>query len=188
MGLSFDPPGKLTTNNQSEIKETRPMGLMSRIFGGKIASNGNGGDLSGHNISKNNALSATDNAVPSPKNADFSSVRSIPVLQKPRYFTIQEAAALEAIAAEKETMAKAAKRAYRSLKRVDHADTEVHTSHRRYQGVLAQNEVEKLQANARLAEKLHGLRPDYERMGQRIEAADNAAASAIAAIKNSYGG
>ena len=165
------------------------MGLMSKIFGGKLAASGDAsGNISGHSISKNNALAATDNAVPSPKNADFSSVRSVPVVARPRYFTIQEAAALEAVAAEKETMAKAAKRAYRSLKRVDHADTEVHTSHRRYQGVLAQNEVEKLQANARLAEKLHGLRPEYERMGQRIEAADNAAASAIAAIKNPYGG
>jgi len=165
------------------------MGLLRLIFGGEklAASNDAGGNLSGHNINKGSALAPTGKGVPSPHNADFSSIRSAPVVEKPTYFDAKTAAALEALAAEREAMAKSAKKAYRALKRVDHADTEVHITHRKYQGVLAENEVAKLQSNARLAEKLHGLRPEYEKMGQRVEQADHAAEAAIAAIKNSYG-
>jgi len=166
------------------------MGLMSKIFGGKLATgNGEaGGNLSGHNIDKGSALAPTGKGVPSPHNADFSSIRSAPVVEKPTYFDARTAAALEALAMQREAMAKSSKKAYRALKRVDHADTDVHCTHRKYQGVLAENEVAKLQSNARLAEKLHGMRPEYERMGQRVETANHAAAAAIAAIRASYGG
>lgn len=164
------------------------MGLMSKIFGGKLAPTNGGSDLSGHDISKGKALAPTGKDVPSPHNADFSSVRSAPVVQAPTYFDARTAAALEALASEREAMSKHTKKAYSALKRVDNADTDVHTTHRKYQTVLAENEVTKLQSNAKLAEKLHGMRPEYERMGQRIEQANHSASAAIAAIKNSYGG
>ena len=164
------------------------MGLMTKLFGGKLArSNSGSGEISGHSIDSCKALAATNNKVPSPHNADFSSIRSAPIIEKPAYFNAKQAAALEALAQEREAMAKSSTKAYRALTRVDAADTSVHRTHRKYQGVVADNEVSKLQSNARLAEKLHKQRPEYERMGQRVDAADHGAAAAIAAIRQSYG-
>jgi hypothetical protein len=162
------------------------MGFMTKIFGGKMTAVGNG-ETGGHVISKGGALANTDSSVPSPHNADFSSIRSAPVVPKPRYFSINEANALQALAKEKRERAEITRQAYKSLKSIDSSDTEVHEVHRGYQTKLAKNEVVKLQANTRYAEQLHALRPEYEKMGQRIETADRSASDAINAIRQTYG-
>ena len=173
------------------------MGLMSKLFGSKVSTdapgqlaNGGNGQLANngsHNLDTNKVLAATDSAVPTPTNADFSSIRTAPVVTKPRYFTRQEAEALKALSKEKRIMADASRTAYNALKNIDNADTEVHTTHRRYQGKIARNELEKQQSNAELAKKLHNLRPGYAELHSQVETANVAAANAINAIKNSYG-
>ncbi|HEY9876020.1 MAG TPA: hypothetical protein V6D12_21495 [Candidatus Obscuribacterales bacterium] len=165
------------------------MGLMSRIFGGKLAVNNDaGGNISGHNINKSSALAPTGKGVPSPHNADFSSIRSAPVVEKPTYFDARQAAVLAALAKEKKALAKTTVEAYRALKEVDSSDTTVHCTHRKYQKLLAENEIQKLRSNTKLAEALHGMRPEYETMSQKVEQANHAANASIDAIRASFGG
>ena len=173
------------------------MGLMSKLFGSKVSTdtpgqlaNGSSGQVAnngGHNLDTNKVLAATDSTVPTPMNADFSSIRTAPVLTKPKYFTKQEAEALKALSKEKRIMAEASRTAYAALRSVDSSDTEVHGLHRRYQGKIARNELERKQADAGLAKTLHGQRPDYAELHSQVETANVAAANAINAIRNSYG-
>jgi hypothetical protein len=169
------------------------MGLMTKLFGGKLADSTEvGGQLANdgtqHALDKNKVLANTNRAVPSPTNADFSSIRSIPVITAPRYFNKQEAQALAILAKQKAVMADEARKAYRSLRSIDSSDTQVHQVHRGYQSRLAKNEVHKLKANAQLAKDLHNTRPAYNEMHQQVESANVAAVNAIAAIKQTYGG
>ena len=169
------------------------MGLMSKLFGKKASIEDAGAITSSHKneisgISKDNVLANTDSLVPTPQNADFSTVRSVPVVPKPRYFTALEAGALQNLATQKREMTEHAKKAYKALKSVDTSDRVVHQLHRGYQGKVAQNEVAKLRSNAQLAEQLHQLRPDYAQLNQQVEVADKTASDAIARIKQSYGG
>ncbi len=182
---SNDAP--ITTTNGE-----RKMGLMSRIFGGGLsASASSGGQLANdgttHALDKNKVLANTDASVPSPTHANFSSIRSVPVVVQPRYFNKQEADSLRILAKQKRVMAEASKTAYKSLKSIDTDDTEVHTTHRRYQSKIARNEVSKLQANAQLSKDLHGLRPQYAELHSEVKSAEVNAANAINAIKQSYG-
>jgi hypothetical protein len=173
------------------------MGLMSKLFGGKVStdtpgqleagSNGHLANNGAHNLDTNKVLATTDSAVPTPMNADFSSIRTAPVVTKPRYFTKQEAEALKALSKEKRIMASASRTAYNALKNIDNSDTEVHGLHRRYQGKVARNELSKKQADAGLAKKLHNQRPGYAELHSEVETANVAAAAAINAIRQSYG-
>lgn len=168
------------------VNGERKMGLMSRIFGGKLAANNEAGNV-GHNLNKSSVLANTDSAVPTPQNADFSSIRTAPVVPKPRYFTAVEAGALQNLAAQKREQVEHTKKAYKALKGVDTSDRVVHQLHRGYQSKVAQNEVAKLKSNAELAEHLHALRPEYERLNQRVDVADRNASDAINSIRQSYG-
>ena len=167
------------------------MGFMSVIFGrtkgGDLGIGGKGGDLSAHNINKDAALQHTDRNVPSPQNADFTSIRTVPVVPAPRYFSAAEARALEAVAIEKKKMADEAVKAYRALKKIDSSDTQVHETHREYQARLAKNEAKKLTANTKLAEQLHAQRSHYQELQSRVDVANQAAIDRINAIRNSYG-
>ncbi len=129
----------------------------------------------------------TDNQAITPTNVDFSSIRSVPLVGKPRYFNKQESQALATLAKQKAVMADEARKAYRSLRSIDSSDTQVHQVHRGYQSRLAKNEVQKLKANAQLAQDLHATRPAYNEIHQQVESANNAAVNAIAAIRQTYG-
>ena len=168
------------------------MGLMSKLFGGKVnteapgqLANSNKGELA---IGADKALAATDSSAINPHNVDFSSIRTAPVVPKPRYFTATEAGALQNLATQKREMTEHTKKAYKALKSVDTSDRVVHQLHRGYQGKVAQNEVARLKSNTQLAEQMHSSRPDYAQMHQRVEVADKTAVDAIAKIKESYGG
>jgi hypothetical protein len=167
------------------------MGLMTKLFGGRVSTDAPGQLATGGSgqlaIGTDKALATTDSSAITPANVDFSSVRSVPVVQKPRYFNKQEADALATVAKQKAKMAQHAQQAYKSLRSIDSSDTEVHTSHRRYQSRLAKNEIGKLKANAQLAKDLHGLRPQYAEIHQQVETANVAAVNAIAAIRQTYG-
>lgn len=163
------------------------MGFMTKIFGnGKLAAGNSSTEE--HKIDKAGTLAHTDSSAVSPQNADFSSIRSVPVVPAPRYFTVNETNALQLMAKQKREQAQLAQTAYRALRSIDSSDTEVHQTHRKYQTRLAKNELTKIQANAHLAEQLHGLRPEYEKLNQRVETADRSASDAINAIRQTYGG
>jgi hypothetical protein len=152
------------------------MGTMTRLFGG---------ESSDAISSKNEKLStATDASVITPLSpGNFASIRTSPVVEAPRYFDKEEADKLKELAKEKTEGARHAKKAYKSLTRIEEADAKVHKSHRKYEGAVATNELTKKKADVGLAKKLHGLRPGYARLGVGLEKAENRATERIEAIK-----
>jgi hypothetical protein len=166
------------------------MSLQLRLFGGspdagKLSTTNDGG----HSIDKSKVLSATDAGAISPTNpGNFDSIRSVPVVPSPRYFDKEEADRLKELAKEKTEGARESKRAYKALGKIEVADKTVHKEHRKYEGVVADNELKKVRANAGLAKKLHALRPGYARLGMGIDKADNKARERIDAIKQQLTG
>jgi hypothetical protein len=161
------------------------MSLQLRLFGGqsdktKLAASNDGG----HAIDKSKVLASTDVGVITPNTpGNFSSIRSVPVVPDPRYFTKEEADAMKGLAKEKADGARQSKRAYKSLAKIEAADKTVHKEHRKYEGAVAENELGKKRADAGLAKKLHGMRPGYARLGLGIDKADSDARTRIDAIK-----
>ncbi|MEG5238699.1 hypothetical protein [Microcoleus sp. AT9b-C3] len=161
------------------------MSLQLRLFGGnsdagKITASNDGG----HAIDKSKVLQATAPGVITPTNpGNFSSIRSVPVVPAPRYFTKEEADAMKDLAKEKTDGAKQSKRAYEALTKVEEADAKVHRHHRKYEGAVADNELSKKRSDTRLAKHLHSLRPGYARLGLGIDKAENDARARIDEIK-----
>lgn len=161
------------------------MSLQLRLFGGnsdagKLTASNEGGDA----IDKSKVLAATAPGVITPLNpGDFSTIRSVPVVPAPRYFTKEEADAMKDLAKEKTDGAKQSKRAYEALGKVEAADAKVHRHHRKYEGVVADNELGKKRSDTRLAKHLHTLRPGYARLGLGLDKADRDARTRIDEIK-----
>jgi hypothetical protein len=162
------------------------MSLQLRLFGGgqpaagklSVSNDGN------HAIDKSKVLASTDTSVITPLNpGNFSSIRSVPVVPDPRYFTKEEADAMKGLAKEKTDGARQSKRAYKALIKIEAADKTVHREHRKYEVAVAENELGKKRADTGLAKKLHGLRPGYARLGLGIDKADSDARTRIDAIK-----
>lgn len=134
-----------------------------------------------HQIDKSLVLQPTDSTVFSPTNpGNFASIRSVPVLDSPRYFSKEEKVVLKQLAKQRKESAKHTQESYQALKQIDDADTTVHLSHYAYKGQLAGNEVKKLGANSNYAQKLHGLRPQYAQMSLNIDQANQQAVNKIA--------
>ncbi|MBD0308667.1 MAG: hypothetical protein ICV80_11230 [Microcoleus sp. T1-bin1] len=161
------------------------MSLQLRLFGGnsdagKINSSNDGE----HALDKSKVLAQTDASVITPNTpGNFSSIRSVPVVPDPRYFTKEEADAMKGLALEKTDGARQSKRAYKALTKIEAADKTVHKEHRKYEGAVAQNELGKKRADVGLAKKLHGLLPGYARLGLGIDKADSNARTRIDEIK-----
>jgi hypothetical protein len=161
------------------------MSLQLRLFGGKSdAGNLTASNDGGHAIDKSKVLAATAPGVISPTNpGNFGSIRTAPIVPAPRYFERDEADQLKELAKEKINGARQAKRAYEALGKIEEADAKVHKEHRKYEGVVAENELKKVRSNAGLAKKLHGMRPGYARLGLGIDKAENDARTRIDAIR-----
>lgn len=166
------------------------MGLMGYLFGqAPQALPGTGGNITEgqHNINKDVILRPTDGAAPSPTNiGTMSSIRTVPVLDDPRYFSPEEAQALEKLAKQKKKGALASIDAYAAMRKIDNCDVIVHKEHRRYQRKLANNESEKKAADVRYGNRLHALRGKYAEMGTSLEAAEKKADQRVAIAKSKY--
>jgi hypothetical protein len=167
------------------------MGILARITDGikgnrsTSSSKSNIGSTDGgHSIDKNRILEPTDPTVINPNNpGNWESVRTAPIVESPRYFTKPEANVLKKIATEKTEGARQSQRAYKSLGKIEKADATVHKAHRKYQGVVSENELTKLRSNARLGRKLHAQRPEYVRMSNGLERAEQSAQTRIDELK-----
>jgi hypothetical protein len=161
------------------------MSLQLRLFGGNTdAGKLNASNDGNHAIDKSKVLAQTDALVITPNTpGNFSSIRSVPVVPDPRYFTKEEADAMKGLAHEKTDGARQSKRAYKSLAKIEAADKTVHQQHRKYEGAVSVNELGKKRSDAGLAKKLHGLRPGYARLGLGIDKADSDARTRIDEIK-----
>ena len=161
------------------------MSLQLRLFGsgqtaaGKILANDGS-----HAIDKSKVLAQTDAGVITPNTpGNFSSIRSVPVVPDPRYFTKEEADAMKGLAKDKTDGARQSKRVYKFLAKIEAADKTVHQQHRKYEGAVAENELGKKRSDAGLAKKLHSMRPGYARLGLGIDKADSDARTRIDEIK-----
>ncbi|MEG4970111.1 hypothetical protein QUB11_26210, partial [Microcoleus sp. B6-A1] len=162
---------------------SRSMSLQLRLFGGQSDAGKMTSSGGNHAIDKSKVLAATDAATISPTNpGNFDSIRSVPVVPSPRYFDREEADKLKELAKQKTEDARHTKRSYKALGKIEAADKTVHKEHRKYEGVVAENELGKVRANAGLAKKLHGLRSGYARLGLGIDKADSDARTRIDAI------
>jgi hypothetical protein len=163
------------------------MGILARITStAKSSSNSIESSLStgGHGIDKNKVLSPTDPDVINPVNAGtWETVRTAPVNHTPRYFNKAEADALKACATQKREEARQAKRAYKSLKKLEQSDAEVHVAHRGYIKGVANSELTKKRSDATTARHLHALRPEYARLGFGLDRAENKAQQRIEELK-----
>ncbi|MBD2438271.1 hypothetical protein [Nostoc sp. FACHB-110] len=158
------------------------MGVLARITKVGKSNNTNQSSLStgGHAIDKNRVLSPTDPTVINPLNAgSWETVRTAPVNHTPRYFNKAEADALKQVATEKTQGARQTKRAYKSLKKIEAADAAVHKQHRNYIRGVADSELTKKRADAATARHLHALRPEYARLGNGLDRAENNAQKRI---------
>jgi hypothetical protein len=167
------------------------MSLQLRLFGGGQSTDGkiSASNDGSHVIDKSKVLAQTDALVITPNNpGNFSSIRSVPVVPDPRYFTKEEADAMKGLAKEKTDGARQSKRAYKSLAKIEAADKIVYKEHRKYEGVVAENELGKKRADTGLAKKLHGMRPGYARLGLGIDKADSDARTRIDEIKTKLTG
>jgi len=167
------------------------MSLQLRLFGGDQSTDGklsvfNDGS---HTIDKSKVLTSTDDRVITPLNSgNFGSVRTVPVVPAPRYFTKEEADAMKGLAKEKTDGARQSKRAYKALTKIEAADKTVHQQHRKYEGAVSVNELGKKRADVGLAKKLHSMRPGYARLGLGIDKADSDARARIDEIKTKLTG
>ena len=166
------------------------MSLQLRLFGGnQSAADKRVNNFGNHAIDKSKVLASTDKTVITPLNpGNFGSVRSVPVVPAPRYFTKEEADAMKGLAKEKTDGARQTKRAYKSLAKIEAADKTVHQQHRKYEGAVAENEFGKKRADTGLAKKLHSMRPGYARLGLGIDKADSDARTRIDEIKTKLTG
>lgn len=118
------------------------MGVLARITNRNKSGNGNTNTninnqsalaIGGHAIDKNQVLSPTHQTVINPMNpGTWQTVRTSPINDTPRYFTKQEADTLKQLATEKTQGARQSQRAYKSLKKIENADSQVHKHHRNY--------------------------------------------------------
>jgi hypothetical protein len=162
------------------------MSLQLRLFGGGQSTTGklSASNDGSHALDKSKVLARTDDRVITPLTpGNFDSVRSVPVVPAPRYFTKEEADAMKGLAKEKTDGARQSKRAYKALTKIEAADKTVHKEHRKYEGAVAENELGKKRSDAGLAKKLHSMRPGYARLGLGIDKADSDARTRIDAIK-----
>ncbi len=167
------------------------MSLQLRLFGSsqtaasKLSTTNDGN----HAIDKSKVLAQTDAGVITPNTpGNFSSIRSVPVVPDPRYFTKEEADAMKGLAKKKTDGARQSKRAYKSLAKIEAADKTVHKEHRKYEGAVAENELAKKRSDAGLAKKLHGMRPGYACLGLGIDKANSDARTRIDEIKTKLTG
>lgn len=159
------------------------MGFLAR-FTGKSNHSSSNLALGGHSIDKNSVLKPTDPTAINPTNpGNWQSIRTAPINTDPRYFTKQEADVLKALAREKTDGARQSQRAYKSLKKIEEADSLVHRHHRNYIRGVADAELGKKRADAATAKHLHRLRPEYAKLGMGLDQADNKAQQRIDQLK-----
>ncbi|MDZ8085601.1 MAG: hypothetical protein RMY16_08395 [Nostoc sp. DedQUE12b] len=163
------------------------MGILARITNAAKSSNKSNEpsfSTGAHGIDKNRVLSPTDPTVINPVNAgNWETVRTAPVNDTPRYFNKAEADALKRVATQKSLEARQAKRAYKSLKKLEQSDAQVHTAHRNYIKGVADSELTKKRSDATTARHLHTLRPEYAKLGFGLDRAENKAQQRIDELK-----
>lgn len=157
------------------------MGILKTVTrtGGGGGDNPAGGGKTyngGHSINIDTVMAATDAGAINPMQpGNFQSIRTNKVVQKPQYYSKEQAEQLTTQAKEKLEGARHTRKAYTALKRVEQADLQVHGAHRGYQAVVSEVELQKKRIDAKLAKQLHAQRPQYTQLGVGIQKAEDTA-------------
>jgi hypothetical protein len=114
---------------------------------------------------------------------NFGTIRTLPLVPSPRYFSKEESDQLRQMAKQKRKDAIATRQVYKALASVEESDALVHVSHRAYEGVSAASELQKKRADAQLARQLHSQRSSYSRLHYGLELAGQQAQLRIQAAQ-----
>ena len=161
------------------------MTVLANLFGGGPTTTTRGE----HTISPFSALAKTTPQAITPThppNWDGTNVRTIPILPKYRPYSWSEAEAISTQAIQRETQSKNFHTVVESAEKIEQLDAKDHQRFRKYQGVVANEELKKLQGNAKLGEKLHQLRPGYNALSHQLESAEITAGRQIKELTNKY--
>lgn len=154
------------------------MGLMSRFLGSDLFVPAQAGASAP--IEK---AFAGDGGFSPDKPGKLEGLRSVPTLDKPRYFSSREADQLQELARQKVAQAKAARRGLKALAAVEAADAAVHRDYYRgYAPVVAKVEASKSSDKAAYLGHLQGLRPEYALAGANLHRSELRASDAVKAI------
>lgn len=153
------------------------MGILSRLVQPKASnSTGNQAALTAtgkHALSSETMLTATTPNAINPMNpGNWSTLRSRGIETQPRYMTKTESAQIRTQAKHLCAQVTPTVAALRALGRIEQADAKVTKAFRRYQGEVADGELTKIKANAKLGRHLHGQRAQYARAGATLYAAE----------------
>lgn len=161
------------------------MGFLNFISGGRAR----GGSFSGGSlapsassgaIAVDRALAPTMPGAITPANpGPLATVRSVPILDRPRYFSREESASLKQLASQRRQQIGSSKSAYKSLRQLAKGDAVIHSEHRAYEATEARGELKKKKADARLLKALHGLRPGYAAIPESLGLASDRASMQI---------
>lgn len=121
-----------------------------------------------HSLTPDRVFKSDPTAITPENPGTFDSFRSMPVLTAPRYFSEEEAVALEELSTKTADQYRYASRAYTAMEKIERTDGKLHRRHREYEQVVADVEYGKQEANADLADHLHGLRGKYARLGTNL--------------------
>ncbi len=136
-----------------------------------------------HNIDAEKTLDPTPGAAFSPENpGELGTVRSVPVLRKPRYFGEHEASALADLAKQRQQDLAHSQQAYKALRELEECDTEIHESQRQYETLVAKTEYRKKEADTAYSQTLHKLRPKYADLRSGFEITQKAADQRVSEI------
>lgn len=161
------------------------MSVLANLFGGGPTSTTRGE----HTISQAGALAqTTPHAITptSPPNWSGTNVRNIPVIPKYRPYAWAEAEAMSTQAVQRETESRNFHTVVEAAEKIEQLDAKDHQRFRKYQGVVANEELNKLKGNAKLGEKLHQLRPGYAGLSHQLESAEMTAGRQIQELTNKY--
>ena len=141
-----------------------------------------------HTIDRDRLSQATDSQAVNPlQHGDWSTIKSAPFCEQPRYFSKEEKQALHKIALQKHRESKYSHKAYEALALIEKADARVHRGHRKYLSEAGRAELSKKRADARAAESLHKLRPGYAAIGRKLDQSDKEATNKVNSIRQVIG-
>lgn len=127
---------------------------------------------------------SAQNAITPDSPGSWEAYRAVPVVEKARAFTEEEADALTELEKQERMKRKASKKAYEKLEKIGNHQTAVNRFHEKYRRNEARNE-RRIQGYKNTSAKyLHSLRPEYAKLGQGLEQSAQQADQAINDLMN----
>lgn len=147
--------------------------------GGNVAPiQGQSSNLDANSVHQKSA----QNAITPDSPGSWKSYRAVPVVTEARAFTEEEADALTEVEKQERMKRKASKKAYEKLEKISNNGTVINRYHEKYRRNEARNERRMQGYKNTSAKYLHGLRPEYAKLGQGLEKASQAADQAISQL------